>query len=86
MPFFINDLVKVFLNDISKFSKLAVINSNNHDNGLFGKSNSWSCKMYVYNAMFGVIWYHLYNLKNMKNINGGVLLLVKLQAFGLQYY
>ena len=27
-----------------------------------------------------MIWYHLYNLKNVKNTNGGVLLLVKLQA------
>ena len=26
------------------------------------------------------IWYHLYNLKNVKNAHGGVLLLVKLQA------
>ena len=26
------------------------------------------------------IWYHLYNLKNMKNTHGGVLHLVKLQA------
>ena len=26
------------------------------------------------------IWYHFYNLKNMKNTNGGVLILVKLQA------
>ena len=26
------------------------------------------------------IWYHLCNLKNIKNINGGVLLFVKLQA------
>ena len=26
------------------------------------------------------IWYHLYNLKNMKNTQGGVLILVKLQA------
>ena len=26
------------------------------------------------------IWYHLYNLKNMKNIHRGVLILVKLQA------
>ena len=25
------------------------------------------------------IWYHLHNLKNMKNIHGGVLFLVKLQ-------
>ena len=26
------------------------------------------------------IWYHLYNLKNVKNTHGGVLTLVKLQA------
>ena len=26
------------------------------------------------------IWYHLYNLKNVKNIDGGVLLLVKLKT------
>ena len=26
------------------------------------------------------IWYHLHNLKNMKNTHGGVLYLVKLQA------
>ena len=27
-----------------------------------------------------VIWYYLYNLKNVKNTHGGVLLLVKLQT------
>ena len=26
------------------------------------------------------IWYHMYNLKNVKNIHGGMLILVKLQA------
>ena len=26
------------------------------------------------------IWYHLYNLKNVKNAHGGVLILIKLQA------
>ena len=31
-------------------------------------------------TMFCAIWYHLYNLKNVKNTHGGVLLLVKLQA------
>ena len=30
--------------------------------------------------MICVIWYHLYNLKNVKNTHGGVLLLVKLPA------
>ena len=36
--------------------------------------------------IFRTIWYHIYNLENVKNTNGGVLLLVKLQAFGLQLY
>ena len=26
------------------------------------------------------VWYHLYNIKSVKNAHGGVLLLVKLQA------
>ena len=30
--------------------------------------------------MMNMIWYHLYNFKNVKNTHGGVLLLVKLQA------
>ena len=30
--------------------------------------------------MFCAIWYHLYNLKNVKNTHEGVSLLVKLQA------
>ena len=38
------------------------------------------------NVMFCAIWYHLYNLKNVKNTDGGVLLLVKLQTFSLQIY
>ena len=29
-----------------------------------------------------MIWYHLQSLKNMKNTQGGVLLLVKLQVSG----
>ena len=36
--------------------------------------------------MFCAIWYHLYNFKNVKNIHGRVLLLVKLQAFSLKLY
>ena len=32
------------------------------------------------NVVRCAIWYHLYNLKNMKNIYRGVLILVKLQA------
>ena len=30
--------------------------------------------------MFCAIWYHLYNFKNVKNIQGGALLLVKVQT------
>ena len=32
------------------------------------------------NVMLCTIWYPLYNLKNVKNTHGGVLLFVKLQA------
>ena len=31
------------------------------------------------------IWYHLYNLKNVKNANGGVLILVKLQVLDCNF-
>ena len=31
------------------------------------------------------IWYNLYNLKNVKNTHGGVLLLAKLQAKGCSF-
>ena len=36
--------------------------------------------------MFCPIWYHLYNLKNVKSTHGRVLFLVKLQAKSLQLY
>ena len=32
------------------------------------------------NVMRCAIWYHLYNLKNVKNTHGGVLILIKLQT------
>ena len=35
--------------------------------------------------MLCAIWYHLYNLKNVKNTHGGVLLLVKLQALACKF-
>ena len=37
-------------------------------------------KIFMLNLMFCAIWYHLYNLKNVKNTHGGVLLLAKLKA------
>ena len=39
--------------------------------------DSFSISEYV---MRCAIWYHLYNLKSMKNTHGGVLILVKLQS------
>ena len=36
--------------------------------------------------MFCAIWYHLHNLKNVKNTHGGVLLLVKLKVTLLYWY
>ena len=41
------------------------------------QNHEYSCGLYV---MRCAIWYHFYNLKNMKNTHGGVLILVKLQA------
>ena len=38
------------------------------------------CQMREYIVMRCAIWYHLYNLKHVKNTHGGVLLLVKSQA------
>ena len=35
--------------------------------------------------MHCAIWYHLYNLKNVKNTHGGVLLLLKLQALACKF-
>ena len=38
------------------------------------------------NVMRCAIWYHLFNLKNVKSTHGGVLIIVKLQASSLQLY
>ena len=51
------------------------------------KSNQkWKKYLWWKFVMRSMIWYHLYNLKNVKNIHGGMLLLVKLQTFNLQLY
>ena len=42
--------------------------------------------MLIITMMFCGIWYHLNNLKNVKNTHGGVLLLEKLQAFIAQVF
>ena len=36
--------------------------------------------MFCLSGVCCATWYHLYNLKNVKNTHGGMLLLVKLQA------
>ena len=38
----------------------------------------------VYDTLCAIC-YHLYNLKNVKNTHGGVLLLVTMQAYNLQH-
>ena len=55
---------------------------------IFGsfKLQAWNTSLYfmlilmIKYVMRCAIWYHLYNLKNVKNTHGGVLILVKLQA------
>ena len=37
-------------------------------------------------VMLCAIWYNLYNLKNVKNTHGGVLLLMKLQALVCSFF
>ena len=41
--------------------------------------------MHFQYEMLCAIWYHFYNLKNVKNAHGGELLLVKLPAEALNY-
>ena len=50
----------------------------NKRNVLSGRMGQYE-KSEIY-VMRCAIWYHLYNLKNVKNTDGRVLLLVKLQA------
>ena len=41
------------------------------------------CQRSAFTALYEMqfaIWYHLYNLKNVKNSHGGVILLVELQG------
>ena len=47
---------------------------------LMSASDVRKAEFELLNEMLCTIWYHLYNFKNVKNIHGGVLLLVKLQA------
>ena len=58
---------------ILKKSKLKVMNNSK-------KSEDVHYIKWIQYVMCFAIWYHLYNLKNVKNTHEGVLRLVKLQA------
>ena len=56
-------------------------------NGLNSFCNNFvMSKIWIIIEMFCAIWYHLHNLKNVKNTHGGVLLLVKLKVTLLYWY
>ena len=80
--FYINDLlddilstVKLFPDDTALFSVVHQTNT-----ALFSVVHQTNTSVRELNVMRCAIWYHLYNLKNVKNIHGGMLILVKLQA------
>ena len=68
---------------INQLTSLTLPPDENTDSGL-----NTDCAIYEQTIvwMFCAVRYHLYNSKNVKNTHGGVLLLVKLQAFSLQLY
>ena len=49
------------------------------------KDNFWSLWNKKKYMMFCAIWYHFYNIKNVKITDGGVLLLVKLQLLACNF-
>ena len=53
----------------------------------FSGFDFWNCnyKEYQAHVILCMIWYHLYNLKNVKNTHGQMLLLVKLQALACNF-
>ena len=52
-----------------------------HPTGPTGPQGNFDLDLvYKQNETFCTIWYHLYNLKNMKNTDGGVIDLVKFQV------
>ena len=53
----------------------------------FSGVDFWNCnyKEYQTHVIFRMIWYHLHNLKNMKNTHEQMLLLLKLQALACNF-
>ena len=58
----------------SKLPVLSLETRSLMNSSIYQNQNRWTFVMRC------AIWYHLYNLKNVKNTHGGVLILVKLQA------
>ena len=59
------------------------------ENAFVGSWRLFHCeypKPYSLYVVRCAIWYYLYNLKNVKNTHGGMLILVKLQAERTTYY
>ena len=52
---------------------------NNKNTKATSQTNVFIVNFEQVNVMRCAIWYHLYNLKNVKNTHGGVLILAKLQ-------
>ena len=61
-------------------------NEENIDHVVRGKRAKFILFVNSSSVMHCVIWYHLHNLKNVKNTYGGVLLSVKLQDKSLKLY
>ena len=79
-------LLKKSLMENYIFSAVILSHTGSSVSGLEAKSNychMWKTGPYLMRCM---TWYHFYNLKKVKNIHEGLLLLVPLQAFSLQLY
>ena len=67
--------------------ELLLVNLKSIDQAMQGKHYRkiiWTLQL-IY-VVYCTIWYHLYNLKNVENTHGGVLILVKLQALHMRLF
>ena len=70
-----------FLRNIRFFWSFGLPDVDHIQKSFFNQTCSSDFRNYINrNVTFYTIWYHLHNLKNVQNIHGGVILLVKLQA------
>ena len=73
------ELSKVAKNRVTLSKKIHLINKLNAFNFKQEILHILTIAVRAY-GMRCAIWYHLYNLKNVKNTHGGVLILIKLQV------